>query len=363
MVTSVSDTTGTTPTAAQNAGVSLAKNFDMFLKLLTTQLKNQDPTSPMDSKEFTNQLVQFSQVEQAINQNKNLEKLLAAFAAQQSGNLVSYIGKQIDIDTNKAALSTSQPAVWYYDLPADATAGQLRVIDKNGKIVHTAQIEKGKGEHTFVWDGTVSGGQKAPPGDYTLEVVAQDAAANKMDAKIKSRGVVDSIERIDGVDYLVVGGKKFEAKDVMSLRSPSAINNPQENGSYVNYIGKDVEFYGGNTVMQNGDARWSYGMGANSSSTVLKVYDSNNNLVYQTTGSTTKGRHTFEWDGTKTNGGTAQEGEIYKLVVEAKNSDNQTVGVDVLGRGKVDSVAFENMQAMFSIGGLGVPPSWVVAVY
>ena len=71
MVSSVSGNTPTnTPTASENAGVSLAKNFDTFLTLLTTQLKNQDPTSPMDSKEFTNQLVQFSQVEQAINQDR-----------------------------------------------------------------------------------------------------------------------------------------------------------------------------------------------------------------------------------------------------------------------------------------------------
>lgn len=73
MVTGVSSTntvTNTPTTAAEQSGVSLAKNFDTFLTLLTTQLKNQDPTSPMDSKEFTNQLVMFSQVEQSINQNR-----------------------------------------------------------------------------------------------------------------------------------------------------------------------------------------------------------------------------------------------------------------------------------------------------
>lgn len=366
MVTAVTNanSVSTTPqTQSQTAGVSLAKNFDTFLTLLTTQLKNQDPTSPMDSKEFTQQLVQFSQVEQSINQNKNLEKLISLFGSQQSSNLVSYIGKQIDIDSNKATLTTSQPAVWYYDLPSEATAGELRVIDKNGKTVHTAQIEKGKGEHAFVWDGTVAGGQKLGAGEYKLEVVAKDAAGGKLEATIKSRGIVDSIERIDGVDYLVVGGNKYEAKDVMSLRAVSTVTNPQENGSYVNYIGKDVEFYGANTVIQGDKARWSYGMAANSSTTKIKIYDSNNNLVYEANGDTSKGRHTFEWDGTKTDGTKAKEGDIYKMVVEAKNSDGQAVGVDVLGRGKVDSVAFENMQAMFSIGGLGVPPSWIIAVH
>jgi flagellar basal-body rod modification protein FlgD len=362
-VTNVPTTTNTTPTQSEGSAVSLAKNFDTFLTLLTTQLKNQDPTSPMDSKEFTTQLVQFSQVEQSINQNKNLEKLISLFGSQQSSNLVSYIGKQIDIDTNKSTLTTSQPAFWYYDLPSEATAGELRVIDKNGKTVHTAQLEKGKGEHTFVWDGTTAGGSKMPAGEYKLEVVAQSATGDKMSATIKTRGIVDSIERVDGVDYLVVNGNKYEAKDVMSLRAPTVINNPQENGSYVNYIGKEVEFYGANTVVQDDKARWSYGMAANSSTTKIKIYDSNNNLVYEANGDTTKGRHTFEWDGTKTDGTKAAEGDIFKMVVEAKNTDGKAVGVDVLGRGKIDSVAFENMQAMFSIGGLGVPPSWIIAVH
>lgn len=366
MVTSVgNNSTTTTNSAAENAGVSLAKNFDMFLTLLTTQLKNQDPTNPMDSKEFTTQLVQFSQVEQQINQNKNLEKLISLFESQQSSNLVNYIGKQVDVDSNKATLGTSTSAVWYYDLPADAAGGQLRVVDKNGKVVHTADIEKGKGEHVFTWDGTVNGsGDRKPAGEYTLEVVAKDAKGGTMEAQVKTRAIVDGVERIDGVDYLVVGGKRMEVGDVLAMRNvTTAPMPPQDNGSYVNYIGKDVEFYGSNTVYQNGNARWSYGVGSGASTVTIKVYDSNNNLVHETTGDATKGRHDFAWNGAKSDGTTAKEGEVYKVQIEAKNSSNQAVGVDVLGRGKVDSVAFENMQAMFSIGGLGVPPSWVIAVY
>ncbi|HLT76278.1 MAG TPA: FlgD immunoglobulin-like domain containing protein [Ferrovibrio sp.] len=363
MVTSVSGT-GTTQTAAENAGVSLAKNFDMFLKLLTTQLKNQDPTSPMDSKEFTNQLVQFSQVEQAINQNKNLEKLIAMFEAEKSSNLVNYIGKQVDLDSNKATLTSNSPAIWYYELPAEASSGQLRVIDKNGKIVHVANMQTQKGEHTFLWDGTVAGGMKALGGDYTLEVVAKDASGNDMQATIMTRGLVEGVERIDGVDYLLVDGKRMEVDQVLALRSAGTMPTiPQENGSYVNYIGKDVEFYGENSVCQNGSVRWSYGVGHGAADVTIKVYDSDNNLVYETTGDASKGRHDFSWDGSKSDGTTAKAGEIYKIKVEAKTADGQPVGVDVLGRGRIDSVAFENMQAMFSIGGLGVPPSWVLAVH
>jgi flagellar basal-body rod modification protein FlgD len=363
-VTNVPTTTNTTPTASENAGVSLAKNFDTFLTLLTTQLKNQDPTSPMDSKEFTNQLVMFSQVEQSINQNKNLEKLIALVGSQQSSNLVNYIGKQIDINSNKGNLTSSTPASWYYTLPSTASAGELRVLDSTGKVVHTAALEKNSGEHSFVWDGTLAGGNKATPGEYRLEVVAKDATGGNMTATIKTRGLVESIERVDGTDFLVVGGKKYAASDVLALRAATeAPGLPQDNGSYVNYIGKEVEFYGSNSVFQGGDASWSYGVASGASTVSIKVYDSNNNLVHSATGDPAKGRHDFNWNGVKTDGTTATQGEIYKITVEAKSASDTAVGVDVLSKGTVDSVAFENMQAMFSIGGLGVPPSWVVAVH
>ncbi|WP_370151542.1 FlgD immunoglobulin-like domain containing protein [Ferrovibrio sp.] len=362
MVTGVSDTSSTANSAASASGVTLAKNFDMFLTLLTTQLKNQDPTSPMDSKEFTQQLVQFSQVEQSINQNKNLEKLISLFQSQQSSNLVNYIGKQIDIDSNVATLSSNSAAVWYYDMPSTASAGEIRVIDKNGKVVHTAQLEKTTGEHSFVWNGA-SGSATYPPGDYKLQIVAKDAKGDSMTVPVKVRQIVDGVERIDGTDYLTVGNKKYEAADVLSLRAaPVAPVAPQDNGSYVNYIGKEIEFYGASTVYQNGEAAWSYGVGSGASTVEIKVYDSNNNLVYQTTGDAAKGRHDYEWDGSKSDGTTAQAGEIYKIEVTAKTADNQPVSVDVLSRGKVDSVAFENLTAMFSVGGLGVPPGWVMAV-
>lgn len=362
-VTSAPTTTNTTPTQADNASTSLAKNFDTFLTLLTTQLKNQDPTSPMDSKEFTTQLVQFTQVEQAINQNKNLEKLIALVGSQQSSNLVSYIGKVIDIESNKSTLSSTQSAGWIYDLPSTATAGELRVIDKNGKVVHTAQLDKTKGEHAFTWDGTLAGGGKAPFGDYRLEVVAKDAAGNSMEATIKTRGVVSSIERVDGEDFLVVNGEKYAVTDVLKLRAASeAPVFPQDNGSYVSYIGKDVEFFTQSSVMQGSSARWTYGMAANASTTKIQVLDAENKVVFETTGDTTKGRHDFSWNGVKTDGTTAKEGEVYTLKVEAKNSDNQAVTVDILGRGKIESLAYENFQAIFLIGSLGLPSTAIAAV-
>src|ERR1700686_3335504 len=99
--TATPTTTTSTTSTAQAAGVvgsqQLAGNFDTFLKLLTTQLQNQDPLSPMDSNQFTQELVQFSQVEQQINTNTSLASLIALTKTQSSANAVSYLGKTITI--------------------------------------------------------------------------------------------------------------------------------------------------------------------------------------------------------------------------------------------------------------------------
>src|ERR1044071_1210572 len=91
--TSAANAASQAASQAGSAQKTLASNFDTFLSLLTTQLKNQDPMSPMDSNQFTQQLVQFSQVEQQINSNKNLESLIALTKSQTTTAAVSYLGK------------------------------------------------------------------------------------------------------------------------------------------------------------------------------------------------------------------------------------------------------------------------------
>ncbi len=105
--------------AATRSESQIAANFDTFLLLLTAQLKNQDPLEPMDSNQFTQQLVQFSQVEQQINANKNLESLIALTKARSSSDAVSYLGKTLTLTDGTAALMGGE-AIWAYSLENDA---------------------------------------------------------------------------------------------------------------------------------------------------------------------------------------------------------------------------------------------------
>src|SRR5262245_53941482 len=115
---------------------TLADNFDTFLVLLTAQIQNQDPLSPMDSTQFTQQLVQFSQVEQQIRTNEQLEGLVGQYQAASAGAALSYLGKDAIIDADETYLAGGS-ANWAYTLPETATSLTINVKDANGRTVYT----------------------------------------------------------------------------------------------------------------------------------------------------------------------------------------------------------------------------------
>ncbi len=211
----INATAGAGSTGA-TASASLTENFDMFLKLLTTELQHQDPLEPMDSNEFTNQLVQFSGVEQAIATNTNLEKLIAMFAVGQSSSLVNYLGKSVEVASNAASLRNGA-ATWTYELSANTDTTRLMVLDANQQVVRIIDGKTVAGTHDFVWDGTDKAGQPLPEGTYTLTVSARDANAERVDASVTTRGTVTAIESVNDQNLLTVGGVKVPLSDVLSV--------------------------------------------------------------------------------------------------------------------------------------------------
>src|SRR5262249_26791130 len=143
----------TSASTASSAAQQISGTFDTFLKLLTAQLQNQDPLKPMDSSEFTQQLVQYSQVEQQINTNDNLKKLIDDVQGSQFPSSVGYIGKTIEATGGHAGIKTGGGAAWNYNLAADSKATTLTVADANGKTVFSQAGDTGSGNHSFAWNG------------------------------------------------------------------------------------------------------------------------------------------------------------------------------------------------------------------
>src|SRR3984885_14668409 len=146
------DTNGTLNSQQSQATQQLAGNFDTFLKLLTTQLQNQDPLSPMDSNQFTQQLVAFSGVEQQINTNDNLQSLIALSLSQQASSAVNYIGHSVVMTGGKGAVENGA-VDWTYNLGAPASGTTLTVTDASGKVVYTGSGGTAQGNNDFAWNG------------------------------------------------------------------------------------------------------------------------------------------------------------------------------------------------------------------
>lgn len=220
MTDAVSSTS--TATAQLNTGrTRLAENFETFLTLLTTQLKNQDPLSPLDSNEFTAQLTQMTGVEQQLLTNDLLQKLVDRDGGLTSA--VDYVGREVTAAWSSAALKNGG-VDWSYELGRDASAVTLQVLDGQGRTVWTgdAPVRK-EGLHPFRWDGKdATGRQLSDGGVYTLKVVAKDAGKADVPAQVLTRGRVTGVETYDGSPYLSVGTSKLPLTSVISVDDPAA---------------------------------------------------------------------------------------------------------------------------------------------
>jgi len=180
-------------TAANNDSKKLAEDFDDFLTLLTTQLQNQDPMDPMDSGEFTQQLVAFTGVEQQIQTNQNLETIADLSRLNNIGNIASYLGNEALIEAPFGD-HTTDGITWQYANSEAMDSATLRVLNESGDTIYEGTAETAHGIHEFVWDGKTSADVLAEPGNYQLEVTTFDSEGEEFTAGIAVK------ERITAVD-------------------------------------------------------------------------------------------------------------------------------------------------------------------
>lgn len=213
-----------TPQVADSASAKsrtqLSGDFDTFLMLLTTQLKHQDPLEPMDSSEFTSQLVQFATVEQAIATNENLEKMLEYQQGQQINNAVSYIGRFVQAEGNSSLLRDGV-ATFTYELPEEAETVTVTITDEQGGVVFSGPAPKEKGKNDVLWDGTNSfNGTDMPDGTYHIAVKAKDADGQDIEATTHTTGFVTAARLEDGKVVLEIGDIELPLDKVQAVRDP-----------------------------------------------------------------------------------------------------------------------------------------------
>ena len=153
-----------------NSAQTLSADMDTFLTLLTTQLQYQDPLDPMDASEYTNQLVQYSNVEQAIQTNSKLDNLLNLSIYNLGVQATGYVGKTIQAISDVMPLDKGA-AKATYTLSKDVIDCTIVLKDMDDKVVYTAKGETSSGAHDLLWDGKNINGEQLPDGAYKIEVL------------------------------------------------------------------------------------------------------------------------------------------------------------------------------------------------
>ena len=221
LISSSSSTTSSAATTSQASAdkQQIQQDMNQFLQLLVTQLQHQDPLQPMDANQFTQQLVQFASVEQQINQNANLEKLVTMQQNAVAGSAINYLGTMVEVDGSTMSLQGGSAAAMY-TLPEKAAQTTITVTDMNGFTVLTRSGETAAGAHTFTWDGQTANGTMLADGSYKIQVSAKSDDGTALDVSTQTLALVSGVVSDGDEPKLVIGDEQVALSDVRSVSLP-----------------------------------------------------------------------------------------------------------------------------------------------
>src|SRR3982074_1947407 len=190
---------GTTPaptsSSASGSGstsnTTLGGNFQTFLTILTTQLQNQNPLDPLDTNQFTQQLVQFAGVEQQLKSNDQLKSLIDIEKSAQATQALIYVGNTVAVDGSSQQFNGS--ATWNRKAAKDTSAA-ITITNSSGQTVYSGNFQLNQGNGSFVWDGKGNDGTQWPAGAYKLTATGKDTTGKDGDTATEIQGVVDSVD-------------------------------------------------------------------------------------------------------------------------------------------------------------------------
>lgn len=277
---------------ASSGGTGLDGDFSFFLKMLTTQLQNQDPTEPMDVTQMTQQIAQYTGVEQQVKTNTALEKLIASNNRSQLSTAVSYIGKEVETAGATGTLAYAQDGTqtgavsWTYELPDGVKSATITVLDATGAEVFSGDGTVQKGTNKVSWNGLdKTTGKALPAGNYSIKVTAKDAGGN-------------------------------------------VINNIQTTGD-----GKLTY-----APTQYGQAVFSYILPKGAQGATITLVNSKGQAVFTGQGTLKEGRNVVVWDGVNSFNGDAMAAGQYSIQVKAKDAAGKDITPETRSVGTVDTV-------------------------
>ena len=216
---------GTTPLPASSSsssslggttGATLAGNFQTFLTLLTTQLRHQNPLDPLDTNQFTQQLVQFASVEQQLKTNDQLTTLVSLQQTAQSTQALTFVGKTAVVDGSTATMTNSS-ATWDLSVPKDSNVS-VSITNSTGQTVFSGNYAvKAGNNQPFVWDGKGTDGTQWPDGQYKMTVTGADTSGNSVAISTQVQGVVSSVDLTQSPPLLSIGGQTYTVNQIKAI--------------------------------------------------------------------------------------------------------------------------------------------------
>lgn len=218
---------GTTPLPKSSSGSSggstnalasqqIAGNFQSFLTLLTTQLQNQNPLSPLDTNQFTQQLVEFAGVQQQLNTNDSLATLVSLQQTAQSTQALGFVGKTAVVTGSTAAL-TNGSATWDLNVPTNSNVN-ISITNSTGQTVFSGNYTATAGNNqSFPWNGKGNDGTQWPDGQYKLTATAADSSGNPVAVTTEIQGVVSSVDLTQSPPLLSINGQTYTVNQIKGI--------------------------------------------------------------------------------------------------------------------------------------------------
>jgi len=198
------------------ADKTIAGNFQTFLTLLTTQLQNQNPLDPLDTNQFTQQLVQFAGVEQQLRTNDSLQTLVTMQQTAQATQALEFVGKTAIVEGNTTALSNSK-AAWQLNVPSTSNI-TISIANSAGQTVFTGNYSANAGSNQpFSWNGQGNDGTQWPDGYYTLTATAQDSSGNSVAITSQVGGTVSAVDLTQSPPLLSINGQSYTISQVKAI--------------------------------------------------------------------------------------------------------------------------------------------------